>query len=541
MVWDANKPAGNESLKCFHRVLPFMCGTGLDLGCGSRKVHPGAIGIDTVGGDIQLDVTELPMFKNESMDYVFSSHCLEDIVDTEATLIEWWRVLKCGGYMVLYLPHKELYPNVGQVGANENHFHDFMPDDILKIMEKNFAFRLIRNDTHAEGDEYSFELVVQKMAGKKPKKVVEILTTPENACMVIRYGAYGDNIQASSVIKRLKEEGYYVIVQTSYRGKDIYQNNPNIDRLEEIPSNSLTGETQAMYWGRLAKLYKKFVNLSGIVEQLLLKIKHQPGYDMPAGIRRQICNFNYLDMMHIEAGYDDWGGYKPEMFFSAAEEIWAEKTLKPFKDKFVVLWSWHGSGWNKRYPWGQLVQETFCKQHPDAIIITVGDELCRLLDYDNPQVKHMAGKTNIRQSCLLTKYVDLVVGPETGILNAASCYDTPKIVLMSHSSEENLTKYWENVTPLKPDCKCSPCHRLVYHYTECHNDLTRKIPGDVLIKHIEAANALTDAKTEVTNDTLIRLNSDISKACDCMVHQPYDRVVEAMNYWYERKKVRYAA
>jgi len=112
---------------------------------------------------------------------------------------------------------------------------------------------------------------------------------------------------------------------------------------------------------------------------------------------------------------------------------------------------------------------------------------------------------------------------------------------MSHSSEENLTKYWENVTALKPDCDCSPCHRLVYHYTECHNDQTRKVDGNLLKDIIKVSQSLSGDTAEINNEMLVQLNSDISKACDCMVYQKVDKVLDAMNYWYERKKVKNAA
>ena len=54
---------------------------------------------------------------------------------TQAVLREWWRVIRPGGHLVLYLPHKAHYPNIGQPGANPAHKHDFLPEDIVKAME----------------------------------------------------------------------------------------------------------------------------------------------------------------------------------------------------------------------------------------------------------------------------------------------------------------------------------------------------------------------------------------------------------------------
>jgi len=78
-----------------------------------------------------------------------------------------------------------------------------------------------------------------------------------------------------------------------------------------------------------------------------------------------------------------------------------------------------------------------------------------------------AGVWTVRQSFIACKYADLVIGPDTGVLNAAACFDTPKIVMLSSASEENLTKYWTNVVALSaPDCECHPCHRLI-HTNSC--------------------------------------------------------------------------
>jgi hypothetical protein len=62
----------------------------------------------------------------------------------------------------------------------------------------------------------------------------------------------------------------------------------------------------------------------------------------------------------------------------------------------------------------------------------------------------------------MTEYVDLVISPETGVLNASGCFDTPKIGLLTHSNKTNLTKYFKNDYSLQAETECSPCHRMIY-------------------------------------------------------------------------------
>jgi predicted SAM-dependent methyltransferase len=137
MVWRATDPPGNESGKIMFELPQYTRGRGLDLGCGPDKAWPHFIGVDDYTAtaqfgigmkpDIACNVTKLDVFGSASMDFAYSSHCLEHVKDYKATLKEWWRVIKPGGYLCLYLPHKEFYPNIGQPGANPDHKHDFMP------------------------------------------------------------------------------------------------------------------------------------------------------------------------------------------------------------------------------------------------------------------------------------------------------------------------------------------------------------------------------------------------------------------------------
>ena len=147
MVWKPENPQGNEAAKIKYDIVPYTRGQGLDLGCGMYKAYPHFIGVDNrkqwgdnlpaydeyalrMNVDINCNCSNLDIFTSNSMDFVFSSHLLEHIENTEKTLKGWWRVIKPGGYLLLYLPHAEFYPKVGEPGANPDHKHDFLPNDI---------------------------------------------------------------------------------------------------------------------------------------------------------------------------------------------------------------------------------------------------------------------------------------------------------------------------------------------------------------------------------------------------------------------------
>ncbi len=171
MVWKLTDPQGNESAKCRWETVQYTRGRGLDLGCGPLKQFPHWIGIDNrvdahlyniqINPDVTVETAEkLDMFASGSMDFCFSSHLLEhiDIERVPAMLKEWWRVLKPKGHLVLYLPAKGLYPDVGEVGCNPDHKFTPTQDMIIEWMKTVGSWDLVENQLRGvAGDQYPTE------------------------------------------------------------------------------------------------------------------------------------------------------------------------------------------------------------------------------------------------------------------------------------------------------------------------------------------------------------------------------------------------
>lgn len=153
-------------------MAKWCVGYGLDLGCGCDKITPSAIGVDlpapqlVIGGDpVQLggDARDLRWFRDGQLDYVYSSHLLEDFDNTRDVLREWARVLSPGGRLALLLPDERVFrAHCARTGQppNANHKHaDFGPAHVKKAME-GLGLRVV----HESGivNDYSFELVLEK-------------------------------------------------------------------------------------------------------------------------------------------------------------------------------------------------------------------------------------------------------------------------------------------------------------------------------------------------------------------------------------------
>lgn len=482
-MWAPDIPDGYESRKCRYRVASFCRGLGLDLSARNEKIIKDCIGIGPKGsaGDIDLDLTAndaLSMFADNSFDYVYDAHQLTHFVATGAVLAEWWRIIKPGGYLILYERDREFFPHAGTSGAPQEHRTDLFWKDAWDILKGFGNAERISASRHGESNEYSWQLIVRK-AFARTIKPLEILGPPrfdgpmsfprkkvtDKEALVIRYGALGDTLWVTPVLRKLKEEGYYVVMNCPDYSAQVLKADPNIDEFiihttsTDVPYVELTS-----YWEVISKGFDKVVNLTQSIEGALVKCEGSDEYEWSQAKRHAECNVNYQDRTMECAGYPDAKGELPSMAFTDIEEHLAKTFVHHHRDKFTVLWGLSGSAYHKTYPWAEYVATEFCTTHQkDVEIFTVGDDTCRILEWQNRMTINKSGLWTVRQSFLMTKYADLVVGPDTGLLNAASCFDTPKIVFMSAGSEENLCKYWKNVTALHPEnCECHPCHRLVY-------------------------------------------------------------------------------
>jgi len=117
-------------------AIPFalkVCkGVGYDIGCNRAEwSFPGSIPFDRVIDERQ-DAMNLPAL---TVDYVFSSHCLEHLPDWVGALDHWASRIRSGGVMFLYLPH----PSQGYwlPWHNRKHLHILDP----KYIEKYFTER----------------------------------------------------------------------------------------------------------------------------------------------------------------------------------------------------------------------------------------------------------------------------------------------------------------------------------------------------------------------------------------------------------------
>ncbi len=168
------KPWPSETSKCRARLAPFCTGYGIDIGPGGDPIVPAAVRVDleqpyshvgTMPVQLGGDAADLYWFRDGALDYVYSSHVLEDFKDTEHVLREWVRVLKPGGRLIIFCPDEQVYRKhckaTGQP-YNTCHIHaDFSLEFVKERLERIGGMRVIHENPLV--DVYSWEVVAEKV------------------------------------------------------------------------------------------------------------------------------------------------------------------------------------------------------------------------------------------------------------------------------------------------------------------------------------------------------------------------------------------
>jgi len=479
MTWDIRTSNGFESDKVRFDVLPYLARGGLDIGCGPKKVWPHLIGIDS-GRDTELfgvamkpdivvgNAERLPLFADRSADAVFSSHTLEHIDNWKGALEEWWRLVKTDGHLILYLPHRDLYPRIGTPGANPDHRHDFHPDDIVDFFRANFAdWSLEVNETRAERNEYSFLQIWRKGAQGLGQRHPWAEPKPEKTAGIVRIGAKGDALWASSPAALLKEQGYRVTAYVATTGEEVLRHDPNIDRLVTLPNGVLDDDDLIAFWAHEAGKYDKWVNLIGSVEQRLLFHPSSNEFFLPQALRHRFGNVNYLEMIHDYADLPH--DFRQKFHPTEAEAKWARETRARLPNGPVVVLNCAGSGPAKTWPHAQ----EFLRLMDAAGIVTVllGDTGGLDLEELSERTPIVGTDWPVRGALAFAQIADAVVATESMIANAVAMEPMLKVILLSHSSNENLTKHWKNTAAIEPQgVSCHPCHRIHATLAFCAKD-----------------------------------------------------------------------
>lgn len=176
----------SETSKVRHLVIDFCIGKGADVGFGGDKIKKtDCLGIDLTlpyayTGSDKVDIscnigTEEINLPDNCLDYLYSSHLIEDFEDTVSIINKFIRVLKDKGTLVLVFPDQKVYEEhclkTGQP-LNLHHVHkdmglNFMKDKLNKSKAKGFDILYESNCII----DYNVILIIKIFKDGKPEAV----------------------------------------------------------------------------------------------------------------------------------------------------------------------------------------------------------------------------------------------------------------------------------------------------------------------------------------------------------------------------------
>jgi ADP-heptose:LPS heptosyltransferase len=312
------------------------------------------------------------------------------------------------------------------------------------------------------------EIILKRCEDGSFEEVKEV--RPTKSCVIARLGAWGDLMQMTSILPGLKQQGYHITLHCSPRGFPVVKNDPRIDAFvlqdpDQVPNVQLT---EYFLW--LKERVDLFINLSESVEGTLLAMPGRPVSFWNKEARHAVCDINYVELTHKLAGLPY---QRPQTEFVSTRE--ERDDCRTFFQKHGgspnILWVLSGSAVHKTYPHLDSIIARVLLTWPQARIFTVGEELCEMLEepwVNESRVIRMSGVMEIRPTMVLAQACDLVIGPETGVMSAVSMMDMGKVLFLSHSTVENLSRDWINTQSLySKKTPCYPCHMMIFGWDQC--------------------------------------------------------------------------
>lgn len=155
---------------------------GIDIGCQNDPLNESFRKWDLIFGD--GDATTMVGVNDNEYHTVYASHVLEHVVDPVTAIKNWYRITAPGGYLIILVPHRDLYEKKSLLPSNWNHDHKsfWLPEngelpntygfkEVLQQAIPNInivSFEILNNgwislpeNQHSIG-EYSIEAIIKK-------------------------------------------------------------------------------------------------------------------------------------------------------------------------------------------------------------------------------------------------------------------------------------------------------------------------------------------------------------------------------------------
>ena len=257
-----------------------------------------------------------------------------------------------------------------------------------------------------------------------------------------RTGGIGDICFLNPVLRYIKKKYPTMKLKVASSCGQSLENVPEIDELYPMPFDSELLETADYH-----------LLFQGIIEGSSEKSKITHAVDM---------FFSYFSIDSLPIPPEE---KIPKLFFNDQELAWLKDTVTKMgikDDDYVIGFQMETSSPLRNFPKEKMkvVVELLLKEGFKIVLIGIPDHgmLASFYKGNNPNVIP-ALNFNVRQSMILANRYNMVITPDSFMVQVAGALNKPLIGLYGPFPSEVRMKYFKNAIGLDPKVVCSPCYK----------------------------------------------------------------------------------
>jgi len=263
----------------------------------------------------------------------------------------------------------------------------------------------------------------------------------------------------------------HITVMVGPRPKEIFQNNPDIERVIVYDKRACLKDKIKLLWQLKREKFEMVVDLRNSFFGVLLaaRYKTSPFLIIPDALRHMKERHLYK-IRDIIARLKDKkiGPGRSSLYIRAEDEKYINDLLKnqsvTAEDKIIIV-SAGARSHTKRWSSDKFLELVAALTREfRAKVLLVGDKddapINRyIIQHSKDGVVDLSGQTNISQLAALIKRASAVITNDSAVLHLASYLNAPTVAIFGPSDENKYGPWSQNKAVVKKDIFCRPCEK----------------------------------------------------------------------------------
>jgi ADP-heptose:LPS heptosyltransferase len=261
--------------------------------------------------------------------------------------------------------------------------------------------------------------------------------------MAWRTGGIGDILFINPVLRYMKKKYPTCYLKFATGCRESLENIPELNELHDMPFDA-----------KLLEDCDYHLFFQGIIESSSEMSQNTHAVDM---------FFHYFGIDSLQFPAEE---KRPKLFFKKEETDWRDKVLPTLNikpDDYVIGIQMETSAPVRNFPKEKMkaVIDVLVREENMKVVL-VGTEqheiLGQFLKGRNTNVV-LATKFSVRQSMILATRYNLIMAPDSFMIQVAGALETPLIGLYGPFPSSVRMKYFKNAIGIEPSVVCSPCYK----------------------------------------------------------------------------------